>query len=171
MEPILARQDLRWPFWHLGYLEINPLVSVSYEMHLRVKEKRGRQERKKEVGNGLKKIFFLNFVLVYLRIPWTGRRLNQSNIKKISPEYSLEGLMLKLTWCEQLIHWKRPWCGERWKAGGKWDDRGWDGLTTSMDMSLSKLQELVIYREAWRAWSQSQTQLSNWTELNSKVLF
>ena len=96
MEPILARQDLRWPFWHLGYLEINPLVSVSYEMHLRVKEKRGRQERKKEVGNGLKKIFFLNFVLVYLRIPWTGRRLNQSNIKKISPEYSLEGLLLKL---------------------------------------------------------------------------
>ena len=56
MEPILARQDLRWSFWHLGYLEINPLVSVSYETHLRVKESEREEERearKKEEGNGL----------------------------------------------------------------------------------------------------------------------
>ena len=52
----MARQDLRWPFWHLGYLEINPLVSVSYETHLRVKESEREEERearKKEEGNGL----------------------------------------------------------------------------------------------------------------------
>ena len=68
-----------------------------------------------------------------LRIPWTARRSNQSILKEISPEYSLEGLMLKLklqnlvTWCEELTHWKRPWCWERLKAGGEGDDRGWDG--------------------------------------------
>ena len=52
---------------------------------------------------------------------------------EISPEYSLEGLMLELkvntlaTWCKELIHWKRPWCWERLKAGGEGDSRGWDG--------------------------------------------
>ena len=71
-----------------------------------------------------------------LRIPWTARRLNQSIIKEISPKYSLEGLMLKLklqylaTWCEELTHWKRPWCWERLKAG-EGDDRGWDGWMAS----------------------------------------
>ena len=69
-----------------------------------------------------------------LRVPWTARRSNQSILKKISPEYSLEGLMLKLklqyighlmqrTW----NHWKRPWCWERLKVGGEGDNRGWDG--------------------------------------------
>ena len=68
-----------------------------------------------------------------LRVPWTARRSNQSILKKISPVYSLEGLMLKLklqyfaTWCEELTHLKRPWCWERLKAGGEGDDRGWDG--------------------------------------------
>ena len=70
-----------------------------------------------------------------LRVPWTGRRSNQSILGKISPEYSLEGLMLKLnsnilaTWCE-LTHLKRPWCWERLRAG-EGDDRGWDGWMTS----------------------------------------
>ena len=65
-----------------------------------------------------------------LRVPWTARKSNQSILKEISPEYSLEGLMLKLklqylaTWCEELTHWKRPWCWERLKAGGEGDDRG-----------------------------------------------
>ena len=66
-----------------------------------------------------------------LRVPWTGRKSNQSFLKEISPEYSLEGLILKLqhlaTWCEELTHLKRPWCWERLKAGGEGFDRGWDG--------------------------------------------
>ena len=58
-----------------------------------------------------------------LRVPWTARGFNQSILKEISPEYSLEELRLKLklqylaTWCEELTHWKRPWCWERLKAG------------------------------------------------------
>ena len=71
-----------------------------------------------------------------LRVPWTARRSNQSVIKEISPEYSLEGLMLKLklpmaTWWEELIHLKRPWCWERLKTGGEGDNRGWDGWMAS----------------------------------------
>ena len=72
-----------------------------------------------------------------LRVPWTARRSSQSILKEISPECSLEGVMLKLnsntlaTWCEGLTHLKRPWCWERLKAGGKGDDRGWDGWMAS----------------------------------------
>ena len=72
-----------------------------------------------------------------LRVPWTARRSSQSILKEISPEYSLEGLMLKLklqyfgTWCKELTHWKRPWCSDRLKAGGEGDDREWDGWMAS----------------------------------------
>ena len=72
-----------------------------------------------------------------LRVPWTARILNQSILKEISPEYSLEGLMLKLklqyfaTWCEELIHWKRPWYLEILKAVREGDNRGWDGCMAS----------------------------------------
>ena len=72
-----------------------------------------------------------------LRVPWTARRSNQSILKEISSECSLEGLMLKLnsntlvTLCEELTHLKRPWFWERLKAGGEGDDRGWDGWMTS----------------------------------------
>ena len=68
-----------------------------------------------------------------LRVPWTLRRSNQSNLKEISPDYSLEGQMLKLklqylaTLCEELTHWKRPWCWGRLKVGGEGDGGGWDG--------------------------------------------
>ena len=72
-----------------------------------------------------------------LRVPWTARRSKQSILKEISPEYSLEGLILSwncntlATRCEELTHWKRPWCWERLNAGGEGDDRGWDGCMAS----------------------------------------
>ena len=72
-----------------------------------------------------------------LRVPWTARRSNHSILKRISPEYSLEDLMLKLklntlaTWCEELTHWKRPWCWERSKVGGEGDNRAWDSWMAS----------------------------------------
>ena len=81
--------------------------------------------------------FELWFWRRFLRIPWTARRSIQSTLKEINPEYSLEGLRLKLklqnlaTWCKELTHWKRPWCWARLKAGGEGDDRGWDGWMAS----------------------------------------
>ena len=71
-----------------------------------------------------------------LRVPWNARRSNQSILKEINPEYSLEGWMLKLNsdtlanWCEELTNWKRPWCWERLRAR-EGDDRGWDGWMAS----------------------------------------
>ena len=72
-----------------------------------------------------------------LRLPWTAKRSKLSILKKISPEYSLEGLMLNwnsntlASWSKQLTFWKRPWCWERLKTGGEGDDRGWDGWMAS----------------------------------------
>ena len=70
-----------------------------------------------------------------LESPLEARRSNQSILKEISPEYSLEGWMLKLnrlaTWCEELTYLKRPWCWERLRAGGEGNDRGWDGWMAS----------------------------------------
>ena len=72
-----------------------------------------------------------------LRVPWTVRRSNQSILKEISPECSLEGLMPKsnsntlATWCKELTYWERPWRWERLKAGAEGDYRGWDGWMAS----------------------------------------
>ena len=108
-----------------------------------------------------------------LRVPWTVRRSNQSILKEVVLNihwkdwcWSWHSNIL-VTWCKDPTHWKRPWCWERLKAGGEWDDRGWHGWMTSL--SLSKLQELVMNREAWHAVvpgiAKSLTWLSNWTEL------
>ena len=115
-----------------------------------------------------------------LRVPWTAKRSNQSILEETGPEYSLEGLMLKLklqyfghlmgrTDLLEKTLMLRNIEGRRRKG---WQRMGWlDGISDSMDMSLSKLWELVMDREAWRAAVHKITWLSDWTKLNANDIW
>ena len=121
-----------------------------------------------------------------LRVPWTARRSNQSVLKEISSECSLEGLMLKLklqylaTRCKELTHWKRPWCWEWLKVGEEGDDNEdkmirWHHWLNRHEFEwilwVCDGQGGLVYCSPWDHKESDTTEQLNWTELNWKMLW
>ena len=110
-----------------------------------------------------------------LRVPWTARRSNQSILKEISPDYSLEDWCWSwssntlATWCEELTHWKIPWCCERLKAGGEGDEMvGWhhwlNGYESEQALRVGDGQEGLECYSPWVHKKSDTTEWLNWTE-------
>ena len=129
LDSILKCRDITLPFTKVRLVKamVFPVVMYGCESWTIKKAKHGRIDA-----------FELWCWRRLLRVPWTAKRSNQCILKEISSEYSLEGLMLKLKLqyfghlIQTLIHWKRPGCWERLRAGGEGDDRGWDGWMASL---------------------------------------
>ena len=116
-----------------------------------------------------------------LRVPWTATRSNQSFVKEISPEYSLEGLMMKLKIQSfgylmlRTDSLEKTWCWERLKIGGEGNNRGWDGWMVSLTqwtwvwISSCDGQGSLVGCSPWDLKESDRTELLNWTELNQRL--
>ena len=174
LDSILKSRDITLPTKvHLGKAMVFPVVMYGCESWTIKKAEHWRNDA-----------FELWCWRRLLRVPWKARRSSQSNLKESSPEYSLEGLMLKLKlqYFGPLMwsHWKRPWCWERLKAAGEGDDRGWDGWMASptrwtwvwASSGRWYWQGSLVCWSPWGCKKSDMTEHLNWTELNtSSTLF
>ena len=160
LESILKNRDITLPTKvHKVKVIVFPVVTYGYESWI-IKEAEHRRIDAFELWSWRR----------LLRVPQRERRSDESILKEISPEYSLEGMMLKLqyfaTWCKDLTHWKRPWCWKRLKTGGEEDDR-WHhrlgGHEFQQSLGVGDGQEILC--APVHGVAKSQTQLSNWTGL------